>query len=494
MDDITPPKVVKPGMSSDDANSEVVTSAPENAASPSNLSGADTTGNSSQAPAAPVVAKQTKPSRKKLLVLAGAAVVLAGATAAYTFAYYLPNKPENIWKSAMTRSAEGYERLVNYAETTQKQKTFDKTEVSGNFKLTSEGTTADGTITGLSDQKNAKMDINVSSPIGKITTNLLMKDAENSEMPDLYFKVSGIKGLGQQFMGTDQLDQLDAQWVAIDHAMIDSAMQQSAQSGSADVKNVDPPKSEDVIAAARVFGEQTKQYIFTTEPGKQAIKMDHFIGKETVDGVQTNHYKAKMEKDHIKDYMKSLGKELDKTNLNKWFKETNGKPISEMLGGEDAMKAVDEFVATDPLFDLWVNTKTKTIQKVKFVDEKNTKNVLELGLNYKGGDDYPFFVNMVFDDKEEGKGNGKLNLNLNTKTNVISMDLKADDADAKKLNLTVAYTMKPTDKSVEVKAPEQSMTLMEAASKSGLAEMFSAMGGSAPYGDQTQVGPYSQSM
>jgi hypothetical protein len=72
--------------------------------------------------------------RKKLVIFsaAGLAVLLLGSSAAAYFGYLVPNKPENIWATAMERTGSGYDKLVEYANSTKDLNTI---KVDGNYKL-----------------------------------------------------------------------------------------------------------------------------------------------------------------------------------------------------------------------------------------------------------------------------------------------------------------------------------------------------------------------
>src|SRR5688500_18121467 len=54
--------------------------------------------------------------KKKALVAAGAAAVVVLGAAGYVFGFYLPNKPENVYKSALSNTGEGYQALIDYAD------------------------------------------------------------------------------------------------------------------------------------------------------------------------------------------------------------------------------------------------------------------------------------------------------------------------------------------------------------------------------------------
>lgn len=481
--DIKPPTVIRPGDNTQDTPTEVpVESTPSSTVPPST-------------PASPVADQPAKkPSKKRLLILAAAAVALIAGTTAYTFAYYLPNKPENIWRTSLSRSADGYDKLISYTEKVQKDKIFNKVELDGNFKFVADGASVDGTMSGVSDDKNGNLNFSVGANGQRITADLMMKDAATSEYPDLYVKLGGIKGLGAQFMGDDRLDKLNDQWVSVDHSIFDTMVAQAAKSEGVTAPKTEP-KAEDIVAAAKVVGQQTRDYVFTTEPGKAVLSMDRFVGKETVDDVSANHYKAKVSKEHLKAYINSLATELDKTELGKWAKEMNdGKTLADTVKADEFTKEFDKF-KDGQIFDLWINNDTKLIQKVKFENsEKPADDFAELGLKYKGGDEFPFYLNFRdFTGSSDEKMLGGMNFTLNTKDNTVKLAVNAEGEDKNKDNAVFNFNFKPSTKDIKTDAPASSMTFTEALNESGLSELMGAMSDpSAFYGDQSDT--FSQSM
>lgn len=478
--DVQPPTVIKPGTSQEDVpqNStlqQAPPSVPPSAPNPSSV--------------------KPKPSKKQLIIFGAASALVVLGTVAYTFAYYLPNKPQNVWKTSLSKTAEGYTKLIDYAEKAQKDKIFTKTELDGNFKFAMDGMSFDGTMSGVADDKNGNLNLSLGAAGHRVTADLIMADSQNSEYPDMYVKLGGIKGLSERFIGDNRLDVLNDQWVGIDHSMLDTIVAQAAQSDASGA--VTTPKAEDVIAAARVVGQQTKDYLLGTDSSKAVLVMDKFVAKETVDSKSANHYKAKLNKEHLKTYVASLGTELDKTELGKWYKGvSNGKTFSEDINSEELRKELDK-IKDDQTFDLWVNNSTKLIQKVKFEDATNAANkYIEAGLNYDGGDEFPFFANIKDFTGTDSTEHmiGKIALSINTKTNNASMSLSLEGEKKETQNVVINYNFKPSTKDINASAPANSITLAEAMASSGLQDIISMMSNPSPYTDQSQEDIFSQSM
>jgi hypothetical protein len=411
------------------------------------------------------------PSRRRLFAIAGAATVLVLATGGYVLGYYVPNKPSNVFRSALHNTADGYDQLVKYATTTQNAKTFANTQVDGSYKVDSSAFSTDGSFSDHTDQKNSAF----SGDIGLGTTRLkldgVIKGVDGSNYPDAYLKVSGIKGLGDEF-GVPALDTLDGQWISIDHTFFSNVLKQAqdASGQSSASSTMSAPSEQDITDAAKVIGDQSRKYLFSTDPGTAVFAMHSFVGKETVDGKQTDHYKVTANKDHLKTYIDELGKALDKTKLNDWSKSNYNKSLSDMLDLPGMMKSADNIKSGDT-FDMWVNTKTKLVHKIRISDSADpTNNYFEFGLNYNGGAEKPLFMNVH--DKQDGvTTSANIGVNINTDTNVVKMNLglTSDDGSGNgATNVTMNATAKPTTSQVDVTAPTGAISLSDALNRLGL--------------------------
>ena len=430
------------------------------------------------------------PSRGKLLAIAGAASVLVLGGGGYVLGYYIPNRPANVYKAALTNTGEGYDQLTKYAQDKDVAKKLQNTEVSGSYKVETDGASTDGKFKAHVDDKNATFSGDIGLGTTRMTVDGVVKDADNSDSPDLYMKVGGIKGLGAQF-GMPALDTLDSQWITIDHSLIDNLSKQveSSQGLNSTSNTMAAPKEEDAVAASKVIGDVSKKYLFTSNKDNAVLEMDSFVGKETVDGKPTNHYKVKANKDHLKAYLKELGKGLDSTNLNDWAKANYDKSISELVNVDEMVKQVDKINSGDT-FDLWVNTDTKMIHKVRFADKKDAaKNFMELGLNYSSGAEKPFFINFA-SDQDGTTTAGKLGMTLNTDTNAMKFELNMDeDTDGATTKLTVNMDMKPSSSKVDVTVPAGAISISEALQRLGLSDYLNMLSdGSMSQNMQSQDG------
>ncbi|HEY5667742.1 MAG TPA: hypothetical protein VIR03_01115 [Candidatus Saccharimonadales bacterium] len=438
------------------------------------------------------------PSRKRLFMIAGAATVLVLATGGYVIGFYMPNRPSAIFKAALNNTAEGYDQLVAYADKVQSSNAFNNTQIDGTYSIDSGDATVDGTLAAHIDNGNSTFSTDIGMSGIRVKLEGMTKKVNSSDIPDAYLKLSGIRGLGAN-VNMPRLDTLDGQWVSVDHTLFSNLAKSPAGSSSGASPTVTVPSEKDVIAAARAAGTVARKYYFSTTPGTAVFKMTSFVGKETAEGKAANHYKVIVNKDHVKAFANELGAELDKTKLNDWAKANYGKSLSALVD-VDGMKKSADGIKPGETFDLWVNTKTKLVHKIRVSDTStaNKDTHYELGLNYDGGAEKPFFVNTY---TKEGVTTATVNfgISVNTDTNAVKLTLNAQsDTGGHKATMTLNAIAKPTTSRVQVTVPAGTITLLDAFNRAGLTSYYGAvpsgLGGALQNTSQADANPFTISL
>lgn len=415
---------------------------------------------------------------KKLLIggIAGALLLLGGSAAAY-FGVVLPNKPENVWKSAIENTGKGYDKLVDYADS---QKDTKGAKLDGKFKFEGAGTVADGTVNGKYDEKNSETKVTLGASGVRFEAIFLTNIPDGAKNPDVYTKISGLKGidqlLGPQAGGIGaSLASFDNQWYFVDHTIFDQAEKAAAEENQAAASLT----TEDFTAFARDIGSVSDEYLFTDNPSKAVLVVKQNVGKETMDGRSVYHYKVGVNKANLKDYNKAL---CDKVLESKVYKALSMGTSSDELKAECYdTKDIDSINENDTV-DVYVDLKTKLIRIVRIAQKDNSNNYFDMGLLYTGGDEFPFVIRgQANQDGVEAKG--ELKMVLNTKSNKVTIIGNLDGKQSgETYKLTLDATAEPSNDKVEFKKPEGAKSLLEA--YGGLLGATGAAGGGAAVPDQ----------
>jgi hypothetical protein len=422
-----------------------------------------------------------KPS-KKIALLTMVPLLLVGGVAGAYFGYYVPNKPENVWKSALTNTGKGYDKLSNYATA---KKNVQDMSAKGSFKIS--GTVAaDGTFSGVSDGKNGQLTGSVSAVGMKIGYDV-REISSPGNSPDVYFKIDGIQGLGDLvggyagLLGADSTDVakalngLNGQWYFIDHTLFDQFAKGS--------NNGFQITSADVSGALKAVGDSSKQYLFTNDPNKMAIVVKQDVGKEKQDGRSVYHYKVGVNKDNLKAYNKSLCDNLIKTKLFKLFENDSS-------GDQDLTQQCYDTTGIDKIndnqtADAWVDMHTKLFHKLRFTDSKNKNNYTDITQDYQGGDEFPFSIGVHTQDSVDSGINanssqkplttsGLIKMKLNMKTNTFNADANFEDSGSDSNKGTFSLTIAPSSQTVKVDKPANAKTIIQLVNDLGFGSLSAA--------------------
>lgn len=424
-----------------------------------------------------------KPSRKKrYIIIAALAILLLGGVGAY-FGYYVPNKPENMWKSALVNTGKGYDKLVSYSENTKTVKNWSQEarfNIDGMIEV-------DGTLKGESSGSAATMNGDVSFMGTKVGFDVRTLPSA-TETPDVYFKVDGLEGIGTLFAQDDPmvetaLNNLNNQWYVVDHTLFEQ-MEGAAEDPAQAVT------TEDVVALFKKIGVTSKEYVFTDDTEKAAVVVKEQVGRETKYGRSVYHYTIDSNDKQAKKYVTALCNDVKASKIGQVFTDSLGEDAFDCeqknaqqgdvrLKEEDLVDAMPGYGASAPteyVVDAWVDTKTKLIQSIRFSDKKDKKEYIEISQNFTGGDEMPFKLEVR--SEEGGTDVGMtLDATFNTKTQAVNAKGKFSAVDpSNDENNTqgdFSYSMKPTRDEPKIDKPEGAKNIIELLNALGVGDLLS---------------------
>ena len=386
--------------------------------------------------------------------------------------------PSVIYSQSLGDTGKGYDKLVNYANQESKLNIKGYTG-SGSYKVESSGSTVDGKIAFKGSGNNADLTFDVGTQGVRVSTDIrAIKSSSNT--PDVYLKFSGIKGLGGAIGAPDldpELAKLDGNWILIDHTLIDSLNTESGQS------QMTYPTRAQVLDEASAFGKVNKEYLFSTSKDKAVTKVVKKIGKETVDGHKTYHYVIALQKDNVKKYILAQRDALKGSKLDDWLKK-NDYESSVISSFNDAADSTKDIKDSDT-YDIWMDTSHRVVYKFRVKDTSANNpadNYVDIGLNYKGGDDYPFFVSGKSDDGSGLTSTYSFTTDINTKTNRTDFKLDAKDSGSYSDSATAEFGIQPKTSAVSIDKPSSAIPIMQVLNDLGLSNSGtdSSSGGIAP--------------
>lgn len=396
----------------------------------------------------PVKPSTSSPKRKIIWGAAIAVLVVLLLSGAFVFGYYLPNRPTAVYAKAMSRSGDAVDLLVQEVNA-QTEKSYKSTHVEAAFSAKEGSTVLDGTADVKFSQTGFAGTAKANVMGQKMSAELRGVDVPESESPDIYVKVDGLAAYSA-YLGAELTDKLNAQWVLIDHTLVDSA--QSSVTGSPAESTPTPQQLNDAMQKMQVVN---KKYLFSDDKEAAVFTYSTFVGKETKDGRSVNHYKVTVSKASLKAYIDALGKSLDASKLNDWAQKQYKKNISEVVDFAAAKAEVDNLKDNES-FDLYVDLKTKLMQSIAYSDKKDDGGTATVAIsqNCTGGDVYPFELSIKTAGGEQGDFSAVVGAVANKKGNSMKLTIDAHGTEedvSSTYKLTVNVT--PSNDVLKVEAP-----------------------------------------
>lgn len=399
------------------------------------------------------IAPAPRPRKRKLLfasIAAAAVLLLAGGV---VFGWYLPNTPDNVWKTGMSRTGQALDKLTQSATDADKIKTYKTSEVDGSIDVTTNDVTYSGTFQMTSDKNSADGGLNVALKSNgqtvEVGADVLAEIAEGGVYPDVYLRLTGLSDLGLDDY-FPKLSTYDNKWIFLSADTLESLGGGYLATGEEDSKGLNAKEAQELT---RAVTNVTREYVFTTAEDKAVFVKRSFVGKEkTAEGVDAYHYKVGINSQHADAYCVALTKAVLST---KAYQNLSGLSDNEVKEEQDSAadsckaEAGDAIKSTDT-FDMWIDSKYKLVHKIRITDNGGS-SYADIGQVYKGGDKLSLFV--VLHDGSGTKGDGKLTMDVDLKTYAVDAKFayKTTGDDATTIKATLRVT--GSDKDVTITKP-----------------------------------------
>lgn len=341
---------------------------------------------------------------KRLLLIIIGAILLVLLIAGYIFAFYLPNKPENAYKTGLDRSGDALQMILDKATEQQTYDKFKKSEITASMEVNSGGQTVKGDLTAKFDDSKLDTDLSVKLPATEgsqpadLGLSILSEKAEGKEFPDTYFNLRGINALGADLF-LPGIGKYDGKWVEVSSDYVASLASQYGVKAKQPDSPGNYPTFDEISSLIRDVYGVTNEYVLTSDSSKAVLVNKQYLGKEDVDGVNSFHYEVGIDKGHFKAYCEAVSNALLNSAAAKKFMNLDDKSVEQEKQkiGENCQKDSDA-IKDDTNFEMWIDSKYKLIKKVRSYYTKDDKGeYYELGQNYDGSDKVSFFFATVSD-------------------------------------------------------------------------------------------------
>jgi hypothetical protein len=395
----------------------------------------------------------TKPRKKKLILAistVAAVLLLAGGA---VFGWYIPNKPENVFKTGLDHTGQAIDGLIQEATKQEKLQALATSQLTGSFKANygSNGKFS-GTINSWQSATDSDSGIEVAYTGAdkierKVNLKVLTEVAKGNQYPDVFFQVTGLQALGADAL-VPGIGDYEGKWIYLSNSYIKSIADKTDSKSSKESVT-----SADVAALTRDLSATTRDYVFTADTEKGILVNQKFVGKEKVDGIKTNHYVVAINKENMKKYCQVLGDTVAKSAAFKKLIADEGDRVQRMDEFVNSCKDSTDNLDKKDTFDIWVGGKYRTIQRARFVDENDSKIYTDIGQHYEGGDVFELYS--TYHDgtaKTDGTFTVKTNVKSSVTTGKLTMTSKSED---NPWDVTADFELKPHSGKATITKPKK---------------------------------------
>ena len=431
-------------------------------------------------------------------------LLVGAAIAAYIFLWHIPNLPQNVWNTGLSRTGKQVDALITTISDPANIETLQKNEITVQGELKTGAETYTINVNSAYDPQNSNSTFKASGSGGEenfaITADIKTQLEANALFPNIYIRYSGVSSLGLDAF-LPGVASLENTWIAIEDDVLAELLPTETASSTENLTN---DEVVNIIKDAQVV---VNEYIFTEDPTKAVLMMKQFIKTEKSKGITANQYEATINKTNAKAFCEAL---VEKLGSNPTIKRLSG--LNDADYGAQAIKAKESCteIAADiddtEVYNIWMDKKYKLFHKIRFIDDFAEQNAFaqerkaqclenavdfpeltaqcsgfdewvesgtkytELGQVYKGESTFVVFINSITDTNLANDS-----LAMNATVNAESLTLAGDVAYTSKSNdqettLTLQMASAPFSGTIDAAKPEGAITLQQALERIGLTE------------------------
>ena len=405
----------------------------------------------------------TKQSTKKpkitALILVAVTVMLLGAGAA-AYTKFVVNSPDNIWESAMQNTQVGYSQLSELA--TAEPAKGGKLE--GSFDLTSP-VGAGGTMKGGWYENNSEF-IGELDVLGvKVKAEVRTISSVGASNPDIYMRVDGLVDalpLIQSLQpGLEPIFRtINGNWYTIDSTTLTSVL---PATGSDTTAMMTPEQISDVSTK---LGTVLQERLFTVDSSKAVVVVKNPVGREEFDGHDSYKYDVTVQKSQYDEFVKALKDIIKDTPLQGALEQSTSGSGSDLMDIDKLAPEIDASSSTYNV-EVWVDMDLRYFRNVRITaveTDGKSQGYIDFGLDYHGGDSFPFSIGIISTATEGSPDTIKAILNATINKADKSIDFGFDisgSVDNQKIAATGKLLYRPSNDQIQVEKPENAKSITE---------------------------------
>lgn len=409
------------------------------------------------APLTPIAPQPAKHApRKKLIigVIVAALVFILGA-AGYVFGYYIPNKPENVWKTGLERTGDAVDEIMGKLTDKNNAKKLEQSSIKTDYDVTFNDSRYQGSFEALLNKKSGTyaLDITNDSDGTKhtLTANGISLYNEETSSPEVFVKLQGLDIFGDV---PEEIRAYENRWITV----FDASVLQMLDSEEQSEANKPELTHEDYAAFAKIINDTTREYVFTNDAKKAILVQKSVVGPEKINDINTYKYTAGLSEKHLQQYCTTMATRLIDSPS---FKKVPFVEADKLQDYKDsATKTCNEPMDVDNVvLDVWVDRKYKLLHQIGYQIPDGP--YVSIGQKYTGGDVVELFVRARY-KKDAVSSDVAFNLTTNMKSLQTTAKFVGTFKEPRyKTDVTVNFDAKSHDGEIKAERPQDAVPLEE---------------------------------
>lgn len=396
-----------------------------------------------------------------------AVIIIAVLVGLVGIGYLVVTSPKFVWWYGMSRTNKAVNKITDSQVSPAKMQAYSKSSISGASNATWMGNTLNGSVSSVFNSTTSKTDINlaVKSIIQKTSTlnfQLISQTPNGSTYPNVYFNVTGLSSLGIDKM-LPQLSQYQGKWIVINGSTLNALIPGNSQQNTTQ-QNI---SSSDSSSFVKSMTKITADYLFTNNKNMAVFQNQNYIGKETINGVNSYHYNVTIDKTNASNYCQAIFTEVYASGL--WQKLSNqgqgGASLVEKSKNSSIKSCKDSVNNDKNTYELWIDSKYHLVNQIRINENGNTQIYTNIGQVVQENDSVQFYIENV---NVKSKSDFKATITLSNNSDDITGTVNYSTKGVAPVNASLTLNSKPSNDPVSVSIPTNAIPISDVLAKLGI--------------------------
>jgi hypothetical protein len=420
-------------------------------------------------------------SRKSKLIVVLASIfsllMLGFGAAAYN--EVVLNNPDRIWDQAINNTTKGFDTISKQLN----ENSAKGGRVMGSITVT-EPIAATGSIEGSWYEKDAEFMSDTSISGVKINNDIRVVGGEEGQKSEIYVKFDGLDSVTSlldliQPELSSVVSDINGNWYLLDDSLVKDTLPESE-----DFQNT-TLTPEELTSISEKINNLIKERLLSSDESKSVVVVEKTVGREDFEGRDTYKYVVKIQKQQLTEFITALQEALQGTQLENLIQDgiTGENSPVDTMKIDELLSGLNSFDTNTIRAEAWVDMDTKYFRNVRIpitLDDSSNITYIDFGLDYDGGDVFPFSIKISDKTDTEGVSTSlELTASLNKVVNEIILGFSINSNEGEqKISAKANLNLMPSNEPIEVEVPEGAINASELLNMLGRSSLTGSEDGS----------------